>query len=91
MQAIASSTSERAPMMCDGSSLSDTSGGIRNPVALVRIVNSRKIAVRPPAGFEPSMPNITMRPATIAIRLMTTWTRTNVAKLIPSIMTRPLF
>ncbi len=77
-------------MMCDGSSLSDTSGGIRNPVALVRIVSSRKIAVRPPGRREPSMPNITTRPATIAIRLMMTCTRTNVDKLMPSIMTHPL-
>ena len=51
MQAIASSTSDRMPIMCDGSSFSDTSGGIRKPVALVRIVNSRKIAVSPGMRF----------------------------------------
>jgi hypothetical protein len=74
MQAISSSTSERAPMMCDGSSLSDTSGGIRNPVALVKIVSSRKIAVRPPGRVDLSMPNITIKPATIATMLMMVWT-----------------
>jgi hypothetical protein len=47
MQAIASSTSDRMPIMCEGSSFSDNRGGIRKPVALVRIVNSRKIAVSP--------------------------------------------
>src|SRR6266702_5181721 len=72
--------------MCDGSVLSNSSGGIRKPVALVRMVNSRKIAVSPGWRFEPSIPNITMMPATIPIRLMTTCTRTNVAELIPSIM-----
>ena len=41
--------------------------GNRKPVALVRIVNSRKIAVRPGIGLEPSSPNMTMRPATIPI------------------------
>src|SRR3954449_13422503 len=72
--------------MCDGSSLSDTRGGIRKPVALVRMVNSRKIAVTPGAVLEPSIPDITIRPATMAIRLMITWTIVNVAKLIPRIM-----
>src|SRR6185312_6852597 len=89
MQAIASSASDRMPMMCEGSSFSDSSGGIRKPVALVRIVNSRKIAVSPGCDREPSMPNITISPATIPIRLMTTCTRTNVSKPIPKIMTRP--
>src|SRR3954464_2149619 len=91
MQAIASSTSERAPMMCDGSSLSDTSGGIRNPVALVRIVSSRNSPVRPSGLFDFGLADITMKPATIGTMLMTVWTRTNVDKLIPSIMTRPRF
>ena len=59
-------------------------------MALVKIVNSRKIAVKPGIRFEPSIPNITIRPATMAIRLMITWTIVNVAKLIPSIMMRPL-
>ena len=76
--------------MCDGSSFSDNRGGITKPVALVRIVNSRKIAVSPGIRLEPSIPNITIRPATMPIRLMITWTITNVAKLIPSIMMRPL-
>ena len=76
--------------MCEGSSFSVNSGGIRKPVALVRMVNSRKIAVSPGRRLEPSIPNITIRPATIAIRLMTTCTRTNVAILIPKIMMRPL-
>ena len=70
MQAIASSTSERMPNRCDGSSFSVTSGGITKPVALVRIVINRKIAVSPGIRLEPSIPNITMRPATMAIRLM---------------------
>ena len=78
-------------MMCDGSSLSDTSGGIRKPVALVRIVNSRNIAVRPGIRLEPSIPNITIMPATMPIRLMMTWTVTNVDKLIPRIMMRSPF
>ena len=42
------------------------------PVALVRIVVTRKIAVRPGIRLEESIPNITTRPVTIAIRLMTT-------------------
>ena len=56
-------------MMCDGSSFSN---GNRKPVALVRIVVSRKIAVMPGIRFEPSSPNITRMPETIPIRLMTT-------------------
>ncbi len=78
-------------MMWDGNSLSDTRGGIRKPVALVRIVNSRKIAVRPGIRLEPSIPNMTIMPATMPIRLMMTWTVTNVDKLIPRIMMRPPF
>ena len=69
MQAIASSTSERMPTMCDGNSCVN---GNRKPVTLVRIVNSRKIAVRPGIGSSRACPNITTRPATIAIRLMIT-------------------
>ena len=46
--------------------------GNMKPVTLVRIVKSRKIAVSVPGLCEPSMPNITIRPATIAIRLMMT-------------------
>jgi hypothetical protein len=34
------------PIMWDGNGFSNSSGGIRNPEALVRIVNARKIAVR---------------------------------------------
>ena len=60
------------PNRCEGSSFSVNSGGITKPVALVRMVNSRKIAVSPGIRLEPSIPNITIRPATIAIRLMTT-------------------
>ncbi|MGY4424978.1 hypothetical protein ACVWY2_007427 [Bradyrhizobium sp. JR6.1] len=63
-------------MMCDGSSFSVTKGGITKPVALVRIVRMRKIAVSPGIAREPSRPNITTTPATIAIRLMMTWTST---------------
>src|SRR5216684_606830 len=88
MQAIASSTSERMPMMCDGSSFST---GNRKPVALVRMVKSRNIAVRPGILLEPRRPNMTMMPATMAIRLMITCSVVNVAKLIPRIMTLPLF
>ena len=72
--------------MCDGSKFSVSSGGITKPVALVRIVNGRNIAVMPGIRFEPSIPNITTMPARIPIRLMITWTSTNVAKLIPKIM-----
>ena len=75
-------------MMCDGSSFSVTSGGIRKPVALVRIVNSRNIAVSPGIRLEPSMPNMTIMPATIPIRLMTTCTVVKVDRLIPKIMAR---
>jgi hypothetical protein len=39
--------------------------------------------------LEASIPNITTRSATIAIRLMIKWTILNVVKLIPSIMMRP--
>src|SRR6266567_1415541 len=87
MHAIASSTSERMPIMCDGSSWVK---GNRKPVALVSIVNSRNIAVRPGIPLEPSSPNITMMPDTIAIRLMMTCTVVNVDRLIPKIMTIPL-
>ena len=73
----------------DGDGFSNNSGGIRNPEALVRIVNTRKVAVRTGIRFEPSILNITTRPATIAIRLMNTWTIVNAAKLIPNIMMRP--
>src|SRR6266571_4972939 len=79
------------PIMCDGSNVSVSRGGIRRPVALVRIVNSRKIAVRPGIRLEPSSPNMTIMPATIPIRLMMTCTVTNVDKLIPRIMTRSRF
>ena len=74
--------------MCDGSSFSD---GNRKPVALVRIVNSRNIAVRPGIRLEPSSPNMTMMPETIAIRLMITCTVVKVDRLIPRIMTRSPF
>jgi len=46
------------PIIWDGNGFSDSSGGIRNPAALVRIVDTRKIAVRPAICFEPSIPNI---------------------------------
>ncbi|MGY2939586.1 hypothetical protein ACVWZ6_009188 [Bradyrhizobium sp. GM6.1] len=57
------------PMICDGSS---SLNGNRKPVALVRIVNAKKIVVRRGIGFEPSRPNITTRPAAMPIRLMMT-------------------
>src|SRR5258706_4842114 len=91
IHAIASSTSERAPTMCDGSNFSDSRGGIRKPVALVKIVNSRNIAVSPGIELEVRSPNMTIMPATIAIRLMITWTVTKVDRLIPRIMTRSPF
>ena len=69
MHAIPNSSSETIPIMCEGSSLSN---GNRKPVALVRIVNSRKMAVRLGLLLEPSSPNMTMRPETIAIKLMIT-------------------
>src|SRR5215471_605688 len=84
-QATESNTSERMPMICDGNSRSN---GNMKPVTLVRMVNTRKIAVRAGIGFESSMPNMTMRPATIAIRLMTAWMAVTVDKLRPSITTR---
>src|SRR6266853_6647696 len=79
------------PIMCEGSNFSDSKGGIRKPVALVKIVNSRKIAVRPGVRLEPRIPNRTRMPETIAITLMITCTIVNVARLIPRIMTRPPF
>src|SRR5258708_7339699 len=79
------------PTMCDGSNFSDSRGGIRNPVALVRMVNSRNIAVRPGIRLEVRSPNMTIMPETIAIRLMITCTVTNVDRLIPRIMTRSPF
>src|ERR1700682_756492 len=79
------------PIMREGSNFSDSKGGIRKPVALVKIVNSRKIAVRPGIRLEPRIPNRTRIPETIAIRLMITCTIVNVARLIPRIMTRPPF
>ncbi len=77
--------------MCDGSNFSDSRGGIRKPVALVKIVNSRNIAVSPGIELEVRSPNMTIMPATIAIRLMITWTVTKVDRLIPRIMTRSPF
>src|SRR5258706_3249978 len=91
IHAIASSTSERAPTMCDGSNFSDSRGGIRKPVALVKIVNSRNVAVSPGIDLEVRSPNMTMMPATMPIRLMMTCTVTNVDRLIPRIMTRSPF
>src|SRR6266576_4696333 len=79
------------PIMCDGSNVSVSRGGIRKPVALVRIVNSRKIAVRPGIRLEPRSPIMTIMPATMPIRLMMTCTVTNVDRLIPRIMTRSPF
>src|SRR6476659_9956950 len=87
-QAIAKSTSERIPIMCDGSNLSN---GNRKPVALVRMVKRRNIAVSPGMRFEPRSPNMTMIPETIAIRLMITCSIVKVDKLIPRIMTRSPF
>ena len=84
MQAIASSTSEIMPIIWEGSNWVN---GNRKPVALVRMVDNRKIAVRPGIRFEPNMANMTMMPETIPIRLMITWTIVKVAKLIPRIMT----
>src|SRR5216684_3412222 len=91
MQAIASSTNERMPIMCDGSNFSYSRGGIRKPVALVKMVNSRNIAVRPGIRLEPRSPNMTIMPATMPIRLMMTCTVTNVDRLIPRIMMRSPF
>src|SRR5215471_5786639 len=84
MHAIRSSTSDRMPMMCDGSSCSN---GNMKPVTLVRIVNNRKIAVSPGILPPPSMPNMTIMPEAIAIRLIRTWTKVKVDTLSPTIMT----
>src|ERR1700686_544230 len=88
MQAIASSTSERMPIMCEGSNFSN---GNRKPVALVRMVKSRNIAVRPGIRFEVRSPNMTIMQETIAIKLMITCTVVKVDRLIPRIMTRSPF
>ena len=72
-------------MICEGSSFSN---GNMKPVALVRIVVSRKIAVMPGIDCDLSSPNKTMRPETIPIRLMTTCKIVTACKLKPSIMTR---
>src|SRR4030088_548438 len=76
------------PIMCDGSNFSN---GNRKPVALVKIVNRRNIAVIPGIRLEPRSPNMTIMPETIAIRLMITCTVVKVDKLIPRIMTRSPF
>ncbi len=57
-------------------------------MALVRIVNSRNIAVKAGIRLEPSIPNMTIMPATMAIRLMTTCRVVKADKLIPRTMTR---
>lgn len=70
-------------MMCEGST---SLKGNRKPVALVRMVKAKKIAVSPGVGFEPSRPNITMMPAAMAIRLMMTWTSVKAGRLNPRTM-----
>src|SRR5882724_7463153 len=85
MHAIASSTSDKMPIMCDGSNLSN---GNRNPVALVRIVVIKNSAVQPGIILEPSSPDKTTRPEPTPIRLMMTCSIVKVDRLIPKIMAR---
>lgn len=47
------------------------------PVALVRMVVTRKVVVRAGTLVAPIILNITTMPATMAIRLITTWVRTS--------------
>ena len=70
-------------MMCDGSSFSK---GNMKPVALVRIVVMRKMAVTPGIDCDLNRPNKTTRPETIPIKLMTTCKTGTACKLRPSIM-----
>ena len=71
--------------MCDGTNFSN---GNRKPVALVRIVKSRNIAVEPGIRWEPSSPNMTTIPETIPTRLIITCTVVKAERLIPRIMMR---
>ena len=71
------------PKMCDGSSWLN---GNMKPVTLVSTVVARKISVRPPRWRPPSMPNSTMIPLAIPIRLMTTCSVVKLDMDIPRIM-----
>src|ERR1700722_7632977 len=72
-------------MMCEGNSFSN---GNMKPVALVRMVVIRKMAVNPGIDCDLNIPNKTTRPATIATRLITTGKTVTACKLKPSIMIR---
>jgi hypothetical protein len=69
--------------MCEGSSFSN---GNKKPVALVRIVVSRKRAVRPGILFESKSPNKTTSPETIPMRLIATCRIVKADELIPKTM-----
>jgi hypothetical protein len=60
--------------------------GNRKPVMLVRIVVTRKTAVRVSRRFALNIPNTTATPEPIAIRLMRTCTAVKVASGIPRIV-----
>jgi hypothetical protein len=72
------------PTMCDGSNLVN---GKPKPVTLVATVAARKTAVHPSRHFEASNPAIATKPATIPIKLNTTWMKVKV--VIPKIMMHP--
>ncbi len=63
------------------------SAGKRNPVALVKTVLARKIAVQASSRFPVRNPYTTTSPEPMPTRLMTTWTKVN--NVIPKIMIVP--
>src|SRR5215218_5136351 len=83
MQAARSSTEEIAPSTNAGvTSLM----GKRKPVTLVRTVTARKNAVHPPRPAFENSPPTTMKPANIAIMLITTCSTVNCSSVKPKIM-----
>src|SRR5215203_2581043 len=83
MQAARSSTEEIAPSTNAGvTSLM----GKRKPVTLVRTVMARKNAVHPPRPAFENNPPTTMKPANIAIMLITTCSTVNCSSVKPKIM-----
>jgi hypothetical protein len=80
-----STTSETMPKMRAGVSVVP---GNKNPVTLVSTVVRRNRAVQPGSRCEPNMPNTTISPQTIPIRLMMTWSKVKVCSDNPNIMAR---
>ena len=71
------------PTLCDGSRCST---GKPNPVTLVSTVVHRKRVVHPSRRTPDIIPNTTIKPEAMPIRLITTCSRVNASSVIPRVM-----